>query len=235
MQCEQHNWDPTEALRAVPASPGHCPALEEVLGSTSIHRAGASLGAGTSPCAPAQCTTAPPAVLGSSPSQGCPKGSLELSLELSAWLLLGLECEAVLELLPGVISLSCQAKQQSSGFVLQLCLPLRKGRKWQSGKLRDSTQAPDSHFPWLSPFSQPPHHLWLCLSGSSAHNSIALPGKFTALKSSVQRARGVGRGGQGELTWSCHTAGTSPCHPCLESSALHKHECKDWKHHKRSF
>lgn len=104
----------------------------------------------------------------------------------------------MLELLPGVISLSCQAKQQSSGFVLQLCLPLRKGRKWQSGKLRDSTQAPDSHFPWLSPFSQPPHHLWLCLSGSSAHNSIALPGKFTALKSSVQRARGVGWGGQGD-------------------------------------
>lgn len=42
VQCEQHNWDPTEALRAVPVSPGHCPALEEVLGSTSIHRAGAS-------------------------------------------------------------------------------------------------------------------------------------------------------------------------------------------------
>lgn len=30
-----------------------------------------------------------------------------------------------------------------------------------------------------------------------------------------------GRGGQGGHTWPCHT----PCHPSLQSSALHQHKC----------
>lgn len=149
-----------------------------MLGNTSIPRAGAERSRDLT-----LCPSSEPLQLfwGAPPNQGCPKGSLELSLELPAWLcclLLGLE------LLPRVISLSCQGSQHSTALS-QLCPPRRKGKR-QSGRLRDSTQAPDSHFLCLFPFPHPSHHLWLCLSGTSARSSIALLCQQSSLTNSQQ-------------------------------------------------
>lgn len=85
-----------------------------MLGNTSIPRAGAERSRDLT-----LCPSSEPLQLfwGAPPNQGCPKGSLELSLELPAWLcclLLGLE------LLPRVISLSCQGSQHSTGSVSAL-------------------------------------------------------------------------------------------------------------------
>lgn len=186
----------------------------------------------------AQSPSSPSAVLGAPPLPGLPQagpgavpGAAQPGCGASCR---GLACEGGRlgwSCLPRVIPLSrIKGSQQSAGSpsVSQLCLPRRKGNR-----LGDSTEAPDSHFVCLLLVSHPPHHLWLCLSGTSAHNSIALPcqeeqpDKSTAAKLGVQGAGGVGRGGLGGLTRPCHAAEALPCHPCLESSALHKHECKD--------
>lgn len=78
--------------------------------------------------------------------------------------------------------------------------PVALSSAFPGGRGRHSTEAPDSHFLWLFPFSHPPHHLWLCLPGTSAHNSIALRARRNGLtnsqqRNSVYRELGVWEGG----------------------------------------
>lgn len=174
----------------------------------------------------------PQLIWGAPPGLGCPRGSLGLSLSCSAWLwclLLGLACEEGCA--GGVIS---PRVPRAASRALALSLPLcfspcfspcfsaqhsqEEGDR-QSGRLRD-TQAPDSHFPCAFPFSHPPHHLWLCLSGSSLTTAALGCARRSSLTNSQQQ---IQYGEPGGLTWLCHPAETLPCHPCPQSSALHHH------------